>query len=256
MSRNVVILFTLAIVLAIPASATVVLYTQNFEGGAIPGQFSGGTLLNTAGVPSNIGDGNWALYNDSGGTPWGTAGSPIQLQLSGLEANSSASIQFTFLAIDSWDGTDFGQYATDLFNVQANANLVFQASFRNYLETHYTGDGSPDYGSTTPPNSTITLLASGQNYLVTDHFTDSFYDIHLDGLRADAQGNLNINFFASGSGWQGGGDESFAIDNVVVSGVPDPPGINPTGGDETPEPGTWLTFSAGFAGLLLIRRRK
>jgi hypothetical protein len=42
----------------------------------------------------------------------------------------------------------------------------------------------------------------------------------------------------------------------VVSGVPDPPGINPTGGDETPEPGTWLTFSAGFAGLLLMRRWK
>jgi hypothetical protein len=255
--RSFAIIAFLAI-LAIPSQAATVLYSQNFEGGAIPGQFYGGTLLNTSGVPSAVGDGNWALWNDAGGTPQGTTGMPIGLQLNGLKPFTSASLDFTFLAIDSWDGVDYGSFSPDYFTVQVNPKVVFQAPFRNYLTTEYAGDGNPGYGSAPPPNSTITLLlAANANYLVTDHFNDAFYQIHIDGLQADAQGNLNIYFYACGAGWQGGYDESFGVDNIVVTGTDpvDPVGPTPQSGD-TPEPGTWLTLSAGFGLLLGLRHRQ
>jgi hypothetical protein len=60
---------------------------------------------------------------------------------------------------------------------------------------------------------------------------DMFYDINLDGFYADVNGNLDIYFYASGAGWQGGTDESFAIDNVQVSSTI---GCNLTPGAGTP----------------------
>jgi hypothetical protein len=241
-------------VFVVPSQAVTILYSQNFENGIMPGQITGAKMLNTSAVPTMVGDGNWALYNDSGGTPQGTPGTPITLSLNGLNPFQSASLDFTFLAVDSWDGTDFGTFATDLFNIQTNSTLAFQASFRNYGYgyTHYTGDGSANYGSTMPANSKITLLLSDYNNYLVSHFNDAFYAIHLDGLHADAQGNLRISFFASGSGWQGYDDESFGIDNLLVT---SPDAINPLG-PEAPEPGTWITVSAGFALLLWFRRRK
>jgi hypothetical protein len=235
-------------ILAVPAPASVILFSENFESGAIPGQFYGGTLLNTSSVPSVAGDGNWVLYNNSGGNPQGTASNPISLQLSGLQPFQSANLQFTFIAIDSWDGFDMGSFSTDYFNVQVNPVLLFQAAFRNWLGTHYSGDGTTRYESG-PANSTISPLSSDNNYLVSSA-NDAFYDIHLDGFHADASGNLNIYFYASGAGWQGGNDESFAIDNLLVT-SPDDLTILTT---EAPEPAVWLTFPAGL--LLLLSRRK
>ncbi|MCU1237406.1 MAG: hypothetical protein JWP63_5373 [Candidatus Solibacter sp.] len=243
---RIVSLLTFIIFLTVPSSATVILFSQNFESGTIPGQFYGGTLLNTSGVPPAAGDGNWALYNNSGGTPQGTASNPIGLQLSGLQPFQAANLQFTFIAVDSWDGVDLS-FSPDLFSVQVNPDVLFQAAFRNWMGTHYTGDGTYPYGSTTPANSTITLLSSDNNYLVSSA-NDSFYDIHLDGFHADAAGNLNIYFYAGGAGWQGGNDESFAIDNLLITA--------PDIFTETPEPGTWLTLSAGLAALLAHRSRR
>ncbi len=237
---------TLLLFLTITASATTVLFSQNFESGAVPGQLYGGTLLNTSGVPASVGDGNWVLYNNSGGTPQGTASNPIGLQLSGLQPFQNANLQFTFIAVDSWDGVDMGSFSTDYFNIQVNAAVLFQGAFRNWLGTEYPGDGAPAYG-TAPANSTITLLSSDNNYLVSSA-TDSFYTIHLDGFHADASGNLNIYFYASGSGWQGGNDESFAVDNLLVT--------SPDAVINNPEPTTWLTMSAGLILLLSHRKRR
>jgi hypothetical protein len=232
--------------ITVSASASSILYSQNFESGAVPGQFYGGTLLNTSGVPTSVGDGNWVLYNNSGGTPIGTTGSAIGLSLTGLTPNQSASLEFTFLAIDSWDGLDMGTFSPDYFGVQINPNLVFSATFRNWMATHYTGDGSAEYGSAPPPNSTITKLSSDSDYLVSSA-NDSFYDIKIDNIHADASGNLTIYFLAYGGGWQGGADESFGIDNLLITSDQIP--------GESPEPGTWLTLSAGL-GFFLFRRTR
>ena len=55
---------------------------------------------------------------------------------------------------------------------------------------------------------------------------------------------------ASGSGWQGGTDESWAIDNLAIIANADgqEPGI--------PEPATLTFFGVGLLGLGYVRRRR
>jgi hypothetical protein len=172
--------------------------------------------------------------------------------MNGLHAFQQVSLDFTFLAIDSWDGLDFFNFAQDFFNVQANATLAFQASFRNYQGTHYTGDCTYLYGCAMPANSTITeLLAADNSYVGSTPYNDAIYAIHLDNLYADANGVLNLYFFANGSGWQGGSDESFGIDNLLLT---SDDGFDPA--LDSPEPGTWMTLVGGFAVIAFLRRRK
>jgi hypothetical protein len=60
---------------------------------------------------------------------------------------------------------------------------------------------------------------------------------------AHSSSTLSIEFFASGSGWQGSTDESWAIENLQVTANP------------VPLPGAFLLFAPGLAGLLAIRKR-
>lgn len=60
---------------------------------------------------------------------------------------------------------------------------------------------------------------------------------------------LTLEFFASGAGWQGGGDESWAIDNLKIS-------INARAGTVVPEPASLALFVPGLAVLALLWRRK
>ena len=243
------LLITTLTFLTIPSQAAVIIYSQNFESGP-SGQFSGGTLLNTSGIPSGIGDGTWALYTNSGGDPRGTTSNPISFQLTGLGAFQAASLELTFIAIDSWDGLTMGDFSNDYFNIQVNSDLLFQAAFQNYGGVpHYTGDWTYPYGINMPANSTITPLSSLANY-VGSYFDDMVYNIRLDGMHADAQGHLNVFFYASGAGWQGDVDESWAVDNIRVF---SDAGFAVT---ENPEPATWLLFGTGFGGLLALRRKR
>jgi hypothetical protein len=56
--------------------------------------------------------------------------------------------------------------------------------------------------------------------------------------------SVTVEFFAGGSGWQGGADESWAIDNVRVD-------ID-TAPEPVPEPATWMSGAIGL-GTILVR---
>jgi hypothetical protein len=88
------------------------------------------------------------------------------------------------------------------------------------------------------------VLADSQ-ILGFNTYEDSAYNMGLEpSLQSipHSGSTLFIEFFASGAGWQGNTDESWAIDNVVVC-------IN-----AVPEPASVALLA--FGGLIAIRRKR
>ena len=72
-------------------------FNYDFESGAVPGDFSGaGFIQGTGSAP--VGLGQYLLRNASG------VGSEAILTKNGLLPHTSVTLDFTFVAIDSWDG--------------------------------------------------------------------------------------------------------------------------------------------------------
>jgi hypothetical protein len=228
------------------AGATTI-FSTDFNSGA-PSEITGSSgVVNSVSVGGSTTIDGLQLWQDySGGNP----ASPTTLTLTGLAANQSLDLDFTFLAIGSWDGATYvpGLYAPDNFNVTLNGGSIFQGAFRNYG----TG-GAPEYpgcpasASCTntnypapPANTTITLQQSAAG-----DFGTSIYHILITGVNANSSGDAVFNFFASGGGWQGGSDESIGLDHITVSSVK----------AATPEPSTWVLIAGALLCLPLIRRR-
>ncbi|MEI4485899.1 hypothetical protein V8J36_06820 [Frigidibacter sp. MR17.14] len=171
------------------AGAATVLYTDDFSAGTPVG-----------GLAGSNGFAGGMYYNAStGGAPAG-----YQLALGGLGAHSLVTVSFSLALIDSWDGTSpWGWPYGDYFNVTADGAEVFEISVDNF--------GS---GSVEQVPATATGRASGQN-LFGSGYGDSTFTVAFSFLHSGA--TLDLAMFADGIGWQGGTDESWAIDNLTVS---------------------------------------
>jgi hypothetical protein len=166
---------------------------------------------------------NWFLWNDTTGNP---ANSTI-FSLTGLTSHSYMDISFLLAVIDSWDGLS----GPDAFNVKVDGNLVFSATYTNFVE------GEAYQG-------TRLFYRQPAGFSEGDSYLDSAYSLAITGIPHTAS-TATIEFFASGAGWQGYTDESWAIDNLdvsVSSGVP--------------EPGSMLLAAAGMAALFVRRRKR
>ncbi|MDP2046314.1 MAG: M23 family metallopeptidase, partial [Deltaproteobacteria bacterium] len=101
--------------------------------------------------------------------------------------------------IDSWDGD--GEWGPDFFNVQVDGVSVFSQIFESY-------SASPGV-----------LLFSGEDLGFSSSWNDSAYNMYLEPTFQNIPhtgSTLTISWFASGPNWQGGDDESWAIENVQV----------------------------------------
>jgi hypothetical protein len=218
--------------------ADIIAFTTDFNC-ASPGQFSGcaNSIEGVQGYGGLGTEGNKFsgdfLRNSSSGNP----ATPTVLTLAGLPSHTGIKISFLLAVIDSWDGEDTASpFDPDFFNVRVDGNLIFSATFLNSSKA-----GPQGYR----PAPGVELARRVQLGFNTDDFDhlDSAYDLGLDptfGNIPHTSPNLTIEWFASGSGWQGDSDESWAIDNVQVRLL----------GTAVPEPSPLLLMLIASAGII------
>jgi hypothetical protein len=221
------------------AAATQTVFTADFEApnyytlnGANIANYSlnGASLTGSESFP---GFGANYIRNDTTGVS--------SITLSGLQAHSSVTLALDVALIDSWDGLIPGSYSPDLFTITVDG-IAYDISHDNY-----TNNSDPaSYTGLSPDQS------FGQ-YGVNGGFNDLV--LRYQGANAltfnTSASTLTISFQAHGSGFQGGSDESWGIDNLSLT-------LNDvrTTAPAVPEPATWAMMLTGF-GLVggALRRR-
>jgi len=201
-------LLAIVMVLSLPwgAHAATLIFSEDFDG-SISSNFSG--ITTTVGVQGFAGFGSPTstfsgkfLENTSAHPPVATV-----LTLTGLPAHTYIDLDFLLAVINSWDDTANSGYAPDYFNVSVDGVTVFTATF-----AHALGTASYTTGKLTATPNVDLGFSNG--------YPESGYDMSQEPLLHNithTASTLTVAFFASGGGWQGGTDESWAIDNLSVS---------------------------------------
>jgi hypothetical protein len=166
---------------------------------------------------------------------------PTTLTLTGLPAHDAVDLDFLLGVIDSWDGTE-------LLQVRVDGALLFNHWFQLAL-----GDSS-DYIA--PPG---VLLSRGVNLGFSNssyHYRDRAYDFVNEPLfhsiphsasTLTVEWGLSAISGPAASQWQGGSDESWAIDGVRVRVTNSTAGVAPGANDALSLAGAFPNPSAGGA---------
>ena len=182
------------------ANATTSVFFTDFESGA-PSEFSGVTTTESVQGFTAVGFTGNFLRNPSV--------SPIQnttLTLTDLPTHTTIDINFLLAIIDSWDGNG-GSPGPDRLVVTVDSVSVFDEVFA-------TASGSGSYDPTE-----ASALGPQAHYGFSGSWQDEAYNMTLEAAFHDiphTSENVTIVWTAAGSGWQGGSDESWGIDNVEV----------------------------------------
>ncbi|MCW5768479.1 MAG: hypothetical protein KIT19_07330 [Phycisphaeraceae bacterium] len=215
------------------ASAETQVFFTDFDSGApaaISGYFSIESVAGFAGMGATGGSsvfGGQLLRNDSTGNP----AAATALTLTDLPAHTHVSVSFLLAVIDSWDSTN-GSVSPDIWRIEIGDEFWFETTFA-------IASGSVNY------SNSAAVIYEGSGNLGWNSFAEKAYDF---GLETQLQNiphtadHLTIRILARGSGWQGGFDESWGIDNLGVSIV------------NIPAPGAAALL--GIAGVVAARRRR
>jgi len=209
---------------ALPAQASIIVYENDFESGNAGSAITGvRSVVGTQGY-SAVGFGTRFLHNTSG-----SSSAPIAttINLTNLPEHDSVNIGFLLALIDSWDGNN-ATFGPDILQIRLDGSLILNEIF--------------------PTSSAIqSALTSATNLGFNTSFPDRAYDFNAFPSFtniAHTADSLTLSFIAAGSGYQGGTDESYAIDNISIS-------VNPL--ITVPEPGMFGVLGIGLIGL--FRRR-
>ncbi|HJS08614.1 MAG TPA: LamG-like jellyroll fold domain-containing protein [Pirellulales bacterium] len=140
---------------------------------------------------------------------------PTRLTLANLPPHEAIDLRFLLAAIDSWDGDQKpGQFfAPDLFNVTVDGNVVFSHTLVNALSA-----GNTQSYAAPPGVELVRYQQRGFNPDNSDYL-DSAYNLGLDPAFQNiphTASTLTVEWSAGGSGYEGGSNESWGIDNVEV----------------------------------------
>ncbi|MFZ4763334.1 MAG: PEP-CTERM sorting domain-containing protein [Roseimicrobium sp.] len=242
--------------LVAPVGNATVVFSTNFDHGA-PTEMSGVVATEPVQGYAGIGPaggefGGLFLRNSSNGAP-------TMLTLTGLPAHSAVRLGFLLAVIDTWEGSGLsgGYRAPDVFNVAIDGQTVFSHTFENYnfdlplFSQSYEAPVGVRLTSTPYPE----LGFSIRNSESVPDMGDSAYDLGADPAFLTiphTSSTLTVSWFASGSGWQGGRDESFAIDNLTVAVLP----YSFRSTVSVPEPQKVALQGLGAFCVLLHRRRR
>jgi acetyltransferase-like isoleucine patch superfamily enzyme len=169
-------------------------YVQGYAGLGNGGNTFGGDFLR------NITGG----YHGGGGAI-GVPGDPTRLTLTGLPPHTGLDLNFLFAKIATWDGDDSTEFGPDILEIRVDGEIAFSESL---------GFFSPSFS----PAPGAILLVEHVNLGFSDY--DSAYDMDLVGPLSEiphTSETLLIEWRATGAGWQGSEDESWALDNVEVA---------------------------------------
>lgn len=229
---------TLAAAMATAGAHAADLFVQDFE--TDTAGVSGAGFVSGTGGYGALGYGSLMFRNAEFGNP----AASTSISFDAASAADAGTLDFDLAVIDSWDGDSSrgGCCNTDLFTVTLDGQRVFQADFNNTWSFVPGFDGADT--QIFPRDGR--MLAGPVANLAGEWNGDSGYDAAYRlsvALGPLAAGTHTLEFFAGGPGWQGGEDESFAIDNLRVTATP------------VPLPAAWLLMASGAAALRLRRRK-
>ena len=195
------------------ATANVVVFSTDFEG-LLPSEISPGTAT-VVGVQGYSGLG--MVGNQFGGSFLRSAtANTVTLTLANLPAHNFISLGFLFAAIDSLDGT--GTFPQgDFFSISLDGTEIFSESFANATDAQIQ--------SYEPPVNVTLARKADLGFTVGSFFRDGAYDMGADPQFQNimhSASTAEFEFVMEGEGVQSLTDESWAIDNLVVSVSPVP----------------------------------
>ncbi len=154
------------------------------------------------------------------------------LNLTGLNPGTTYVVSFDLLIGASWDGAA-GGYGPDSWRLTANGTTLVDTIFSDYNGHNLGAGGAQRYSDTTytNPNGPDQAYFAGAEFNVSDTSGYAgdyaiYYFSHGSGnpvltFTPDGSGNVSL-VFARYSGSTDSADEYWALDNVVVSAIPEP----------------------------------
>lgn len=163
------------------------------------------------------------------------------LTLTNLPGHTSLDITSLLAIIDSWDSSNGSCCSPDLFEIRVDGATIFSDTYAIALGTVHNTLGLTDIGGGNQPRG----FDGGWN--------DAAFNLEneLQNI-AHTASSLTIDFLGTGTGWQGGIDEAWGIDNLLVT----LNGVTLQETTDVPEPVTLSLLGAGLLGLGAMRRKR